>query len=47
MATKKSAAKKTAEITTVICLAEIVAAGANGLFTPRRRAWPACRSWLG
>ena len=34
MATKKSAAKKTAEITTVICLAEIVAAGANGLFTP-------------
>ena len=34
MATKKSAAKKTAEIATVIVLAEIVAAGANGLFTP-------------
>lgn len=34
MATKKSAAKKTAEIATVIGLAEIVAAGANGLFTP-------------
>ena len=34
MATKKSAAKKTAEIATVITLAEIVAAGANGLFTP-------------
>ena len=34
MTTKKSAAKKTAEITTVIGLAEIVAAGANGLFTP-------------
>ena len=34
MATKKSAAKKTAEIATVIALAEIVAAGANGLFTP-------------
>ena len=34
MTTKKSAAKKTAEITTVIRLAEIVAAGANGLFTP-------------
>lgn len=34
MATKKSAAKKTAEIATVISLAEIVAAGANGLFTP-------------
>mgnify|MGYP005614767139 FL=1 len=33
MATKKSAAKKTAEIATVIVLAEIVAAGANGLFT--------------
>ena len=33
MATKKSAAKKTAEIATVIGLAEIVAAGANGLFT--------------
>ena len=34
MTTKKSAAKKTAEIATVITLAEIVAAGANGLFTP-------------
>ena len=34
MTTKKSAAKKTAEIATVIVLAEIVAAGANGLFTP-------------
>lgn len=34
MTTKKSAAKKTAEIPTVITLAEIVAAGANGLFTP-------------
>lgn len=34
MATKKSAAKKTAEIATVIALSEIVAAGANGLFTP-------------
>ena len=34
MATKKSAAKKTAVIATVISLAEIVAAGANGLFTP-------------
>lgn len=34
MATKKSAAKKTAKIATVIGLAEIVAAGANGLFTP-------------
>lgn len=34
MATKKSAAKNTAEIATVIGLAEIVAAGANGLFTP-------------
>ena len=34
MPTKKSAAKKTAEIATVIALAEIVAAGANGLFTP-------------
>ena len=34
MTTKKSAAKKTAEIATVIGLAEIVAAGANGLFTP-------------
>lgn len=34
MATKKSAAKKTAEIATVVGLAEIVAAGANGLFTP-------------
>ncbi len=34
MATKKSAAKETAEIATVIGLAEIVAAGANGLFTP-------------
>ena len=34
MATKKPAAKKTAEIATVIGLAEIVAAGANGLFTP-------------
>ena len=34
MTTKKSAAKKTAEIATVIALAEIVAAGANGLFTP-------------
>ena len=34
MTTKKSAAKKTAEIATVISLAEIVAAGANGLFTP-------------
>lgn len=34
MTTKKSAAKKTAEIPTLILLAEIVAAGANGLFTP-------------
>ena len=34
MATKKSAAKKTAEIATVIGLAEIVAAGANGMFVP-------------
>ena len=34
MTTEKSAAKKTAEIATVITLAEIVAAGANGLFTP-------------
>ena len=34
MTTKKSAAKKTAEIATVVGLAEIVAAGANGLFTP-------------
>lgn len=34
MTTKKSAAKKTAKIATVIALAEIVAAGANGLFTP-------------
>lgn len=34
MATKKSAAKKTAETVAVIGLAEIVAAGANGLFTP-------------
>ena len=34
MTTKKSAAKKTAEIATVITLAEIVAAGADGLFTP-------------
>lgn len=34
MTTKKSAAKKTAEIATVITLAEIVAAGAKGLFTP-------------
>lgn len=33
MATKKSAAKKTAEIATVIVLAEIVAAGANGIYT--------------
>ena len=33
MTTKKSAAKKTAEIATVIGLSEIVAAGANGLFT--------------
>ena len=34
MTTKKSAAKKAAELATVIGLAEIVAAGANGLFTP-------------
>ena len=34
MTTKKSAAKKTAEIATVIGLAEIVAAGANGMFVP-------------
>lgn len=34
MTTKKSAAKKTAETVAVIGLAEIVAAGANGLFTP-------------
>ena len=34
MTTKKSAAKKTAKITTFIGLAEIAAAGANGLFTP-------------
>ena len=34
MATMKSAAKKTAKIPTVIALAEIVAAGAKGLFTP-------------
>ena len=33
MTTKKSAAKKTAEIATVIGLAEIVAAGANGVYT--------------
>ena len=33
MTTKKSAAKKTAEIATVIGLAEIVAAGANGIYT--------------
>ena len=33
MATKKSAAKKTAETVAVIGLAEIVAAGANGLYT--------------
>ena len=35
MTTKKSAAKKTAEIATVIGLAEIVAAGANGMFVPK------------
>ena len=34
MTTEKSAAKKTAEIVTFIALAEIVAAGAKGLFTP-------------
>ena len=34
MTTKKSAAKKTAEIATFIGLAEIVAAGANGMFVP-------------
>ena len=34
MTTEKSAAKKTAKIPTVIALAEIVAAGAKGLFTP-------------
>ena len=34
MTTEKSAAKKTAEIATVIGLAEIVAAGANGMFVP-------------
>ena len=34
MTTKKSAAKKTAEIATVIGLAEIVAAGANGIYVP-------------
>ena len=34
MATKKSAAKKTAEIATPIGLVEIVAAGANGMFVP-------------
>ena len=34
MTTKKSAANKTAEIATVIGLAEIVAAGANGMFVP-------------
>ena len=34
MTTKKSAAKKTSVIATVIGLSEIVAAGANGLFTP-------------
>ncbi len=34
MSTKKSGAKKTAETVAVIGLAEIVAAGANGLFTP-------------
>ena len=33
MTTKKSAAKKTAEIATVIGLAEIVEAGANGIYT--------------
>ena len=33
MPTKKSAAKKTAEIATVIGLAEIVTAGANGIYT--------------
>ena len=34
MATKKSAAKKTAEIATPIGLVEIVSAGANGMFVP-------------
>ena len=34
MTTEKSAAKKTAEIANGIAIAEIVAAGANGLFTP-------------
>ena len=34
MTTKKSAAKKTAEIATPIGLAEIVAAGASGMFVP-------------
>ena len=34
MTTKKSAAKKTAEIATPIGLVEIVAAGANGMFVP-------------
>lgn len=34
MATKKFAAKKTAETVAVIGLAEIVAAGANGMFVP-------------
>ena len=33
MTTKKSAAKKTSVLATVIALSEIVAAGANGLFT--------------
>ena len=34
MTTKESAAKKTSVLATVIALSEIVAAGANGLFTP-------------
>ena len=34
MTTEKSAAKKTSVLATVIALSEIVAAGANGLFTP-------------
>ena len=34
MTTKKSAAKKASVLATVIALSEIVAAGANGLFTP-------------
>ena len=48
MATKKSAGKKTAATAVaVIGLAEIVAAGAKGMFVPESVYAPACRSWLG